>query len=59
MPDYAACNNKECLRKHECCRYLMVQSEYQSVVCIKGDGSNCELFWPLEEGAPFKTKERE
>lgn len=59
MPDYAACNNKECLKRHECCRYLMVLSEHQWSIFIEGDGSDCEYFWPLEEGAPFKIEERE
>ena len=57
MPDYSACMNHDCERKESCCRYLMVPNEWQAHIVVSGDGRDCDLYWPLDQGAPFRLKE--
>ena len=53
MPDFCGCVQKECKRKDKCCRFLMVFETYQSVTRPE-DPDNCDLFWDVDKGAPFK-----
>lgn len=32
MPDYSACQNQTCPKRHSCARYLMIWSEYHQSV---------------------------
>ena len=58
MPDYAGCTNKKCSKRNNCCRYLMVFDQYQSVALFSNTKKKpCDSYWPKEEGAPFKLKE--
>lgn len=51
MPDYSACDQTACPRRHACARYRMKYGLWQSVLTLKPEG--CGAFWNLEEGAPF------
>ncbi len=55
MPDYSACANTDCQKRHDCCRYRMVvePDERQAFALMSGDGLTCELYWPVGKGAPF------
>lgn len=58
MPDYAACDNTECNRKDTCCRFLMEvrDDDWQTYLSVTGNGDDCEEYWPVEQGAPFRIK---
>ena len=52
MPDYSACQNQTCPKRHSCARYLMIWSEYhQSVGAFEGPQDGCLI--PVAD-APFK-----
>ena len=59
MPDYSACGNKECPKKTECCRWLMVTDKYQTYSTFAWHkDTGCDSFWDVKEGAPFELKKQ-
>lgn len=59
MPDYSACRNADCRSKNMCCRYLMdIAGTYrQPIALMTGNGDDCDLFWPVNSGAPFRLRQ--
>lgn len=51
MPDYTACAQISCERRHGCARYLMRWGRYQSIT--RGTPACCGLEWPLAWGTSF------
>ena len=55
MPDYTLCKESRCPKAMNCCRFLGVPDEYQTILLApEFDENGCQSYWPLEEGAPFQ-----
>ena len=52
MPDYAACTQATCPRRHECARYRMLWNPWGQTVGHHTPGPQCPRFWPADE-APW------
>jgi hypothetical protein len=58
MPDYCRCQDHSCPKRNSCCRYLMIPGDRQTVfVGSPRDGKECDSFWDVKYGAPFKLKQ--
>ena len=51
MPDYSACSQTTCERRHGCARYRMRHGRWQSV--LQPNPAACLDFWSVEKGSPF------
>lgn len=53
MPDYAACSQLTCERRSTCARYLMAPTQRHQWYS-EFDPQNCQDYWDVTEGVPFK-----
>lgn len=56
MPDYAACMQTICTKRHNCVRYRMVPDEYRQTYIAFETGDDCDGYWDTKLGHAFKIR---
>ena len=55
--DVSLCKNEECMHKNSCVRYTTKSvSKWQSYLLIVGNGSECDMYWPLKKKKKLGVK---